>query len=324
MNAFDHGPFDPPPFDTGAPSPPVVHLLRGSTIKPQPIGWLWEGYLARGKLHVCAGAPGSGKTTLALRLAAIVTAGGQWPDGSRCPVGNVIIWSGEDDIQDTLTPRLIAAGADMSRVFFVGDVRAPNDLRSFDPAKDFPALEKAIADAGGAALVIVDPIVSAVQGDGHKSNDVRRGLQPLVDLASNMQAALLGISHFSKGTAGREPLERVTGSVAFGAVARVVFVTVKEQADDESGLPPRRMFVRAKSNIGLDGGGFEYALEQDEVGGIPGMFASVVTFGASVDGEARAILAEAEADPEGDGGHLQRRGTGLWTSSLTVQRARAR
>ena len=260
MSEFDNEDFDPPPFDTGAPSASSVQLMRGSSIEPLHVAWLWQGYLARGKLHICAGAPGSGKTTLALRMAAIVTTGAQWPDGSRCPAGNVVIWSGEDDVQDTLIPRLRAAGADMSRVFFVGDVRETNGLRSFDPAKDIPALERAIAEAGGAALVIVDPVVSAVQGDGHKSNDVRRGLQPLVDLAMNMRAALFGISHFSKGTAGREPLERVTGSVAFGAVARVVFVAAKEQPDEESGLAPRRMFVRAKSNIGPDGGGFEYAL----------------------------------------------------------------
>ena len=64
------------------------------------------------------------------------------------------------------------------------------------------------------------------------------------------------------------------------------------------------MFVRAKSNIGPDGGGFEYGLEQAEVDGYPGMFASVVLFGQAVDGDAKSILAYAEADPAGDRGLL--------------------
>ena len=91
------------------------------------------------------------------------------------------------------------------------------------------------------ALLIVDPIVSAVATDSHKNGEVRRGLQPLVDLAAAQGCALLGITHYSKGTAGRDPLERVTGSVAFGALARLVFGTAKPT---EEGAP-RRM-VRAK------------------------------------------------------------------------------
>src|SRR4051812_11199629 len=84
---------------------PTVHLLRGSDVLPEAVAWLWPGFLAKGKMHVLAGAPGGGKTTIALQLAAIVSTGGGWPDGTRCPAGNVVIWSGEDDVKDTLVPR---------------------------------------------------------------------------------------------------------------------------------------------------------------------------------------------------------------------------
>lgn len=288
-------------------TPAVVQLMRASDVRPEQIKWLWPGYLAQGKMHVLAGAPGGGKTTIALRLAAIVSAGGSWPDGSYCNAGNVVIWSGEDDIKDTLVPRLIAAGADTNRIHFVVDVKDAGGVRSFDPSKDMPALEAAIKRAGGASLMIVDPIVSAVAGDGHKSTDVRRGLQPLVDLAMSERCALFGITHFSKGTSGRDPLERVTGSIAFGALARVVFVAAKEQQGDEAETeaPPRRMFLRCKSNIGDDTGGFEYNLEQQALAGYEGMFASVATFGQAVEGDTRTILTEAETEPsDGDGGAL--------------------
>jgi len=56
-------------------------------------------------------------------------------------------------------------------------------------------------------------IVSAVAGDSHKNSEIRRALQPLVDLGERTGCAILGISHFSKGTAGRDPVERVTGSI---------------------------------------------------------------------------------------------------------------
>lgn len=284
-----------------------VNLVHAADIPPEKVVWLWQGHLAEGKMHILAGAPGSGKTTIALRLAAIVSAGASWPDGTYCPAGNVVIWSGEDDIKDTLVPRLIAAGADVNRIHFVGDVRDAGGVRSFDLSQDVLALQQALQAVGGASLMIVDPIVSAVAGDGHKAGDVRRGLQPLVDLAMAERCALFGITHFSKGTSGNDPLERVTGSVSFGALARVVFVAAKEQEGDAPDLEtqPRRLFLRCKSNIGPDSGGFEYTLEQKSLDGYEGMFASVASFGVAVEGNTKTILSDAEADPsEGDGGAL--------------------
>jgi hypothetical protein len=70
---------------------------------------------ARGKLHMLAGSPGAGKSTIALTLAAVATAGGRWPDGTECTPGHVLVWSGEDDPADTLLPRLLAAGGDPKR-----------------------------------------------------------------------------------------------------------------------------------------------------------------------------------------------------------------
>ena len=278
----------------------AVELLHGAGIVPEAIRWLWPGWLAKGKVHILGGAPGTGKTTIALSLAATVSTGGSWPDGQRAPAGNVIVWSGEDDPADTLTPRLLASGADMRRIWFVGDTNDHGERRAFDPSRDIEALRQAIGAAGGAALLVVDPVVSAIAGDSHKNAEVRRGLQPLADLASNLGCALLGITHFSKGTSGREPTERITGSLAFGAVARVVMVAARS-ADDES----KRLFCRAKSNIGRDDGGFEYDLLQTELDNAPGVFASHVEWGNPVDGAARDLLAVAEAMPEaGEGGAL--------------------
>ncbi|GAB2883032.1 hypothetical protein GCM10027046_09330 [Uliginosibacterium flavum] len=70
-----------------------------------------------------------------------VTSAGRWPDGSALPfAGNVVIWSGEDDPTDTLVPRLILSEADLSRVYFIADVKEGKERRSFDPAHDMPAL----------------------------------------------------------------------------------------------------------------------------------------------------------------------------------------
>src|SRR5690606_15649155 len=174
------------------------------------------------------------------------------------------IWSGEDDPADTLAPRSVAMGADMERVYFVRDVVSDDGKRPFDPANDMEELYAAARRIGSVGLIILDPIVSAVAGDSHKNGETRRALQRVVDLAAALNAAVLGVSHYTKGTQGRDPIERVTGSIAFGALPRIILGTAKR----EDG---RRIIVRAKSNIGPAGGGFEYALRQNELDEYPGV-----------------------------------------------------
>lgn len=269
-----------------------VILVNGGDLKPEPIRWLWLQWLALGKLHILAGAAGQGKTTLLLAIIAILTGGRRWPDGAPCgQPANVLIWSGEDDAADTLLPRLLAMRADPARVFFVTGSRIEGEALPFDPSRDMGPLMAAAERIGGVKLLMVDPVVSAVAGDSHKNTEVRRALQPLVDLASALDCAVVGITHFSKGSAGRDPTERVTGSIAFGAVARVVMVAGKVRSDDGT---ERRILARAKSNIGPDDGGFEYDIEQDEVEGYPGIFASRIKWGEAVAGTARELLAEPE------------------------------
>lgn len=273
-----------------------VVLVNGADLTPEPIRWLWPDWLAMGKLHILAGAPGQGKTTIAIAMAATVSIGGRWPDGSSCEAGNVLIWSGEDDPADTLLPRLIAAGADRNRCYFVSGTRIDGLIESFDPARDMGALEDKAHQIGGVKLLIVDPVVSAVAGDSHKNTEVRRALQPLVDLGSRLDASVLGISHFSKGGAGSDPASRVVGSIAFTAVARVVMLAAKVKTEDGE---DRRIFARGKSNIGPDDGGFEYHIDQIEA--LPGIQASRIAWGNSVSGTARELLQDpADQGEDGD------------------------
>lgn len=274
-----------------------VGLVRASDLAPEPISWVWKGWLAAGKMHILGGAPGTGKTTICMALAATVSTGGHWPDNTHASTGNVVIWSGEDDPADTLIPRLLLSGADQSRIYFISDIRDGNERRSFDPARDMEPLRRKLTEIGNVKLLIVDPVVSAIAGDSHKNAEVRRGLQPLVDLASSLHCALLGITHFSKGTGGRDPVERLTGSLAFGALARVVLVAAKHQDEGDDGRT-LRLFCRAKSNIGPDDGGFEYDLHQAELGTHPDISASTVVWGDAVVGAARELLAT--ADTTGD------------------------
>jgi hypothetical protein len=266
---------------------PRVQIQNGANVIERKIEWLWPGHLALGKIHLLAGEAGCGKSTLLLSLLATITTGGLWPgaDGLLAPQGSVLIWSGEDNVEDTLMPRFKAAGGDPASVNFVRGVFDPdmegNDIkRSFDPAHDLPRLLQHARQIKNLKAIMVDPIVSAVTGDSHKNAEVRRALMPLFEFAEESGIAVIGVTHFSKGTMGRDPATRVTGSLAFGAMARVVLAAAKSEDGEQ------RVLVRAKSNIGPDTGGFMYTLARDE------KERQYVTWGEEKNGTARDIIEE--------------------------------
>jgi len=263
-----------------------IILVKASEVTPKPINWIMKDWLAKNEYHTFAGAGGTGKTTLALNIASIITSGGIFPNGDRCPViGNVLIWSGEDTIDRTLVPRLMANGADLNRCFFITGCSEKGQKRPFDPALDFPKLNDEIKKIGEVVLLIVDPIVTSIKGKMNDANDVRKGLQPFLDFTDQHDCAVIGITHFGKGTQGRDPSERTLGSQAFTAVARVVWATASMESGD-------RVLVHPKNNIGSDKGGFKYTVDMVILSG--GIEASKITWGDAIDGQAREILNQFE------------------------------
>lgn len=274
-----------------------IILTRAADIKVEPIQWLWDGWLAKGKFHILAGAPGTGKTTIAMAFASIVAEGGCWPlgYGRLSQPQSVLIWTGEDDLADTLVPRLIAHGADLKKIHFIEGIRENGKYLSFDPATDIDVLSAEAKKIGSIGLIIVDPVSSAVSGDSNTNSDVRRNLQPLVDLGFALNTAVLGITHLTKGTVGRDPLERVTGSIAFTAMPRLVLIAAKV----EVGGIERRMLARIKSNIGPDDGGFYYDFTHHKLLGHEGVTASRINWMGSVEGSALELLAEGSVRNQG-------------------------
>lgn len=270
-----------------------VVTIKASDLKPCPINWLFDGWLAQGKFHILAGAPGVGKTTLTMAFAATVSSGGMWPDRKHSKIGNVVIWSGEDDPADILVPRLLTMGGNLHHVHFVTGTKQNIEQGAFDPAHDMALLQAECARIGNVVLIIIDPCSTVISGDSHKNSDTRKGLQPLVDLAVAMQCAVLGVTHFSKGGAGNDPTQRVIGSIAFSAVARVVLVAAKAKDADGNDC---RILCRSKSNIGADEGGYSYTLEQVETEQFPGVYGSRIVWGEAMAGTAREFLYEQHHD----------------------------
>src|SRR5664279_1970797 len=88
-------------------------------VRPRNVTWLWPGRIPFGKLTIIDGDPGLGKSTLSLEIAARLTTGRAMPDGIALEPANVIMMTTEDDLDDTVRPRLDAAGADVNRFFSI-------------------------------------------------------------------------------------------------------------------------------------------------------------------------------------------------------------
>jgi len=244
-----------------------IAYRRASDIQAKPINWLWQGRIARGKVTMVAGNPGLGKSQVTgADMAATVTTGGAWPDGSCCERGNVALLSAEDDPEDTGRPRLEAAGADLSRVFVLDAVveafnaEGGEIKRAFNLKTDLARLGRMLDEIGGAAMIVIDPITAYLgETDSHKNAEIRALLSPLSDLAAKHGAAVVCVSHLNK-SAGGEALMRVTGSLAFVAASRAAFIVAKDPENDA-----RRLFLPMKNNIGNDRSGLAFKVESAQV-----------------------------------------------------------
>lgn len=247
-----------------------VVLECASGIPVHPALWVFFEWLPAGKLVLLAGMPGAGKTGIAMEIAARVSNGnsrrGYWAGGLMAPRGSVIILTYEDDVNTTIMGRLVANGADLSKIHIVrGTERFDGSMRAFDFGKDVEQLLETIDEVGDVVLVIVDPVISVVKGDALKNQEVRESFAPLIVRAESRLFTILGITHFNKGTAKKHPLERITGSGAFVQLARAVLVVVKVEGDNIDALGRKQgLLVRVK-NLGPEGDAYLYEIEPCQV-----------------------------------------------------------
>jgi hypothetical protein len=109
----------------------------------------------------------------------------------------------------------------------------------------------------------------------------------LAETASKHGAAFVAVSHLNKGES-LKALHRVTGSLAFVAAARAVFLVAKDQENEG-----QRLFVPMKNNISPDSTGCAFRVEGKDLDG--GIMTSVVTWGSSaVDISANEAIASDE------------------------------
>jgi hypothetical protein len=253
-------------------------MLCMADVVPEEVPWLWKNRLPRGEITVIDGDPGQGKSMLTIEIASHLSTGKPWPDGAPCDCGPVLILSAEDDPRRTIRPRLDAAGAAPGLVY------AFQDEVTLD-ANDLVKVRE-LAKRFFVVAVIIDPLMAylATGANSWKDQDMRKQLQPLQQMARELDLAVIIVRHLNKGSGGKA-IYRGQGSIGTIAAARMGWVV---ETDPDN--PDLRVLACTKSNLGPMPPSLSYRLEQTTVEGLEEPVGRVVWLGESAH-TAEALLA---------------------------------
>jgi AAA domain/CHC2 zinc finger len=218
-----------------------LNTQRADTVKMKRVDWLWDNKIPKRNLIIFSGSPDVGKSTVTCDVIMRLTRCKDWPNAkNKNKPTNVIVLCAEDDQEDTIVPRLNAAGADLTKVHFAGmtvvEKNSSTKQREFALDTDLTALENTIQMVGDVGLVVVDPLNSYLsETDINKAKEVRRALHPVGDLAKKTGTTFLIIVHFNKrmdvGAMGK-----VSGSTDLVAITRSTYMFGRDPKDPEQYL----------------------------------------------------------------------------------------
>jgi hypothetical protein len=230
----------------------TIQVRNASDIEPRKSKFLWYPYFPLGKVVIVAGAPGHGKSQFAA-LAASEASRGYLPGDIR-EASRVLMMCAEDDLGDTVVPRLMAAHADLKQIDFInvfteypggltaeGMIRLPSDTESVhDWARENVT----------ARLVIMDPVASFFERTHSTlvNQDIRDALGPIVAIAQTYGITVVIILHLNKSES-RDFMSRIAESHGFQALARSV-LALGPDPDDPDGLRgSQKVIAVTKANL---------------------------------------------------------------------------
>lgn len=240
-----------------------ARFVFGADAKPQMLEWLWPDVLLAGEFSLLAGEGGVGKSSIAASIAAMVTRGGSWPTAECLKAGGVAYFEGEDNLNKVTIPRLMAAGADMSRLVLSGEV--------FDLSQDLFELQDVVRRLEARSqtkvrLLVLSPVrMFFGTKESFNNVEVRNRLTLVQAWAERTGVTVLGIHHPSNGNA-------FGGSRAWKEAALAGLFAEKT----DSG---QRRMKPLKSNGGPDNWEMPYTTEAAQPDGFP---TSRIVWGAKV------------------------------------------
>lgn len=236
-----------------------LRLINMENVAVEEVKWLLYPFIPYGKVTIIQGDPGEGKTTMVLQIIAKLTKGepvlpvidGEEEPAERAEPVNAIYQTAEDGLGDTIKPRLLAAGADCSKVLVIDESEQP--LTMLDER-----LEQAIRQTN-AHLVVLDPIQSflGAEVDMHRANEIRPLMKRVSVLAEKYHCAIVLIGHMNKNITGKSSY-RGLGSIDFQAAARSVLIVGRVKNE-----PEIRVVCHVKSSLAPEGKSIAFRLDKN-------------------------------------------------------------
>jgi putative DNA primase/helicase len=224
----------------------VLVIKAMGSVTTKKINWLWDQHIPQGKLTIFCGDPGSMKSMVAGDIAARGSVGAVMPDGTTCPAFDTLMFVGEDDVDDTTVPRLLAAAGDANRVHYVEGIPSlDGEMQDVALDEHIGLIRKWLAENPKTRAVVVDPL-SNYLGDVKMIDEQtirRKILTPLKRLAAETGVAIIGVMHLNKKVQ-LSAINRIGGAMAFVGVARMVWLFIGDSQD-----PNKRYMLKVKSNI---------------------------------------------------------------------------
>ena len=230
----------------------LVPMLCYEDIEQTSVDWLWFPYIPFGKLTIIQGNPGEGKTYFAMMLTAACTNRKLFPNMEDIEPFNVIYQTAEDGMGDTIKPRLVEAGADLSRVMVIDDTEEALTLSD-------DRIEKAVRQ-NQVRLVIIDPVQAFIGADVdmNRANEVRPVFRKLGMIAEKTGCAIVLIGHLNKSS-GTQSTYRGLGSIDIMAAVRSLIFIGKVRKD-----PTTRVLIHEKSSLAPPGETMAFKLGDEE------------------------------------------------------------
>ena len=230
----------------------LVPMLCYEDIEQTSVEWLWFPYIPFGKLTIIQGNPGEGKTYFAMMLTAACTNRKLFPNMEDIEPFNVIYQTAEDGMGDTIKPRLMEAGADLSRVMVIDDSEEALTLSD-------DRIEKAVRQ-NHVRLVIIDPVQAfiGVDVDMNRANEVRPVFRKLGMIAEKTGCAIVLIGHLNKSS-GTQSTYRGLGSIDIMAAVRSLIFIGKVRKN-----PTTRVLIHEKSSLAPPGETMAFKLGDEE------------------------------------------------------------
>ena len=230
----------------------LVPMLCYEDIEQTSVEWLWFPYIPFGKLTIIQGNPGEGKTYFAMMLTAACTNRKLFPNMEDIEPFNVIYQTAEDGMGDTIKPRLVEAGADLSRVMVIDDTEEALTLSD-------DRIEKAVRQ-NQVRLVIIDPVQAFIGADVdmNRANEVRPVFRKLGMIAEKTGCAIVLIGHLNKSS-GTQSTYRGLGSIDIMAAVRSLIFIGKVRKD-----PTTRVLIHEKSSLAPPGETMAFKLGDEE------------------------------------------------------------